>query len=71
MSETTSDAPPRVDAVLDPQGQVHCPQGHLVGLVHEQSVEFFCRKCHTNVVVDLRLSKLTALAKIADLIASL
>ncbi len=71
MLSTLSDPHPRVDAGIDAQGQVHCAQGHLVGLIHDEEVEFFCRKCHTNVVVNLRASKLAALAKIADLIASL
>jgi hypothetical protein len=71
MNGSTSDVHPRVDAVIDTHGQVYCAEGHLVGLIHEEGVEFFCRKCHTNVVVNLRASKLAALAKIADLIASL
>ncbi|HLV80115.1 MAG TPA: hypothetical protein VKT32_07510 [Chthonomonadaceae bacterium] len=54
------------------EGQkVYCACGRNVGKVDAKGVEFYCRHCHVNVRVDLQLSKLEKLARLAELIASL
>ena len=49
-------------------GHVKCTCDRTVGLVSDTGVEFFCRHCRTNVVVDIRQSKITALMELAKMI---
>ena len=56
-------APPRVKGNLV-DDKVQCACGRNVGLINEAGVEFFCRHCHVNVVIDLRESKLEKLHSI-------
>jgi hypothetical protein len=60
----------RVEGTLK-DNKVFCSCGRNVGLISDAGVEFFCRHCHVNVTLDLRISKAEKLARVADHLAEI
>ena len=51
--------------------KVYCTCGRNVGKVDAKGIEFYCRHCHTNVRVNLQLSKLEKLSRLSEQMARL